>query len=72
MGGDTGLEWTLSLVFAIGAFTYALSRRVQISTVPILQLLCVLVGPLLGLIALDDAHGMFDQMRVIGFEGPLA
>jgi len=66
MGGNAGLAWTLSLVFAIGAFTYALNRRVQISTVPVLLLLGVLVGPILGLLALDDARGMFDQLRVIG------
>jgi NhaP-type Na+/H+ or K+/H+ antiporter len=66
MGGNAGLAWTLSLVFTIGAFTYALNRRVQISTVPVLLLLGVMIEHLLGLIALDDARGMFDQLRVIG------
>jgi len=66
VGSDSGLAWTLSLVFAAGAFAYALNRLVQISTVPLLLLLGMLVGPVLGLIHLDDARAMFDQVRIIG------
>ena len=66
MAGDAGLAWTLCLVFGAGAFAYALNRLVQISTVQLLLLLGILVGPVLGLIDLADVQAMFDQVRVVG------
>lgn len=66
MNNIHSLTWTLSVIFALGTLTYALDRKIRLSTVPFLILLGVLFGPLLGLIDRDEARAMFDQVRVLG------
>jgi NhaP-type Na+/H+ or K+/H+ antiporter len=46
--------------------TYVLDRKIQLSIVPFLIIIGVLFGPVLGLIAHDEAHAMFEVARVLG------
>jgi len=60
------LAWALCIIFALGTLTYVLDRKINLSIVPFLIIIGVLVGPVLELIVHDEAHAMFEHARVLG------
>lgn len=60
------LMFTLCIVLSLGAVVYAIGQRTGISTVPLLMVIGVVAGPVVGLIDHDLAHRLFEYVRVFG------
>ena len=57
---------TLAIVMAVGVVTFLFSERTHISYVPILIVLGMLVGPVLGILNRSISHQLFNYARVFG------
>lgn len=60
------LAYTLALVMFLGMISYLFSERVHISFVPILIIIGMIFGPIMGAINREMAHYIFDYVRVFG------
>lgn len=56
----------LAVVMSLGVAAYLVSQRYHISAIPILVVLGILFGPVVGIIPYDIAHQVFDYIRVLG------
>ncbi len=60
------INFTIIIVVTLGFIAFILSNRYKISSVPILIILGLLFGPVLGLIPRNDAHHLFNYTRIFG------
>ena len=58
--------YTLSIVMFLGMVSYLFSERFHISSIPILIIVGMLFGPVLGFIDRNLAHHIFNYVRVFG------
>ncbi len=60
------LSYTLAIVMFLGMISYLFGERVHISYIPILIIVGMIFGPIIGMINREMAHYIFDYMRVFG------
>ncbi len=57
---------SFAVVMTLGFITFALSKRINISSIPILIVLGIIFGPVLGFIDRGNATTLFNYIRVMG------
>jgi NhaP-type Na+/H+ or K+/H+ antiporter len=60
------VAYVVVLVLIVGITSLLISRKTNISYIPLLILFGILIGPVLGLVGHDVARNMFDYVRVFG------
>ncbi|MGC8707493.1 MAG: cation:proton antiporter, partial [Athalassotoga sp.] len=60
------IVFSLVVVMTLGFITFFLSKKVNISSIPILIVLGIIFGPVLGFIGRGNATTLFNYVRVIG------
>ncbi|WP_456398962.1 cation:proton antiporter [Mesoaciditoga sp.] len=60
------LSYTLAIVMFLGMISYLFGERMHISYIPILIVVGMIFGPILGTINREMAHYIFDYVRVFG------
>ncbi len=60
------VAYVVLLVLVFGIASLLISRKTNFSYIPILIVFGILIGPVLGLINIDVARGLFDYARVFG------
>ncbi len=60
------VNFTIVLVMTLGFVAFILSKKVHISSIPLLIVLGLLFGPVFGMIERQEAHHIFNYARIFG------